>query len=193
MFLWIFNLLVSAVLDIYLIGSSTVLSTTTPTVTPGATSIDPTVMAAVISSSATFVVLCITLIINILTKLIQNRKKSTMDRNAIRNELIINKAIAASILKETRIFGLQLIDETWRNADQSVVQNKRYPSDLILEIYVKITLYNLLNARYEKIKDDENYGVNKESRLSSGHSEMISLCREITELLDKIEQFLNYK
>ena len=101
---------------------------------------------------------------------------------SIRNELVVNGALARAVGTSTRTFGIRFLDRAWTVCDASVIYRKGIPSSIILEIYSSIQIFNTLNKRYALISAKQDYGQTKEARLAQEHAEMVALASRIANL-----------
>lgn len=130
------------------------------------TTIDPKLFAAVLTASATVIIASFTYIANLISEILERKRKTKAGLMQIRNELLVNQGIAKAIIANTRTYGILFQDNIWKTYDTSVIYGGNVPVEQILEVYTKIQLYNTLNERFTLIKDKDNYGPNKEYRLA---------------------------
>ncbi len=140
---------------------------------------DTKFFTAVITASASIIAVALTYLTKLISELLEKRRQDKMHLMAIRNELVVNKGLSEAIEKHTRTFGFKFIDTVWTNSDTSSIYHKGIPTNLILEAYSKIQLFNMLNDRYSLITEKENYR-NKDQRLAQEHAEMVAIAEEIS-------------
>ena len=121
---------------------------------------DTKIFAAIITASASIIAIALTYLTKLISELLEKRRQDKMHLMAIRNELVVNKGLSEAIEKHTRTFGFKFIDKVWTNSDTSSIYKRGIPTDLILEAYSKIQLFNMLNDRYSLIAKSENYRNN---------------------------------
>jgi hypothetical protein len=146
---------------------------------------DIKILAAVITASASIIAVALTYLTKLLTELADKRRQDKMHLMSIRNELAVNKVLSAAIEKHTRTFGFKFIDKVWSSSDTSTIYRTNVPSDLILEAYSKIQLFNTLNDRYSLISENENY-LSKDQMLFQEHAEMVAIAEDISRIIDSI-------
>ncbi len=147
------------------------------------TPMDTKIFAAIITASASIIAVAITYLTKLISELVDKRRHDRMHLMAIRNELVVNKGLSTAIEKHTRTFGFRFIDKVWAESDTSSIYRKGIPTDLILDAYSKMQLFNTLNDRYSLISEDKNYR-NKDQRLAQEHAEMVEISEEISKVID---------
>jgi hypothetical protein len=143
------------------------------------------ILAAIVTASASVVAVALTHLVKLFSDLSERRRHHIMHLMTIRNELVVNGALAKAVQANTRTFGIRFVDRAWTACDTSVIYRRGVPSSTILEVYSAIQLFNTLNERYELISEKQDYGPNKDRRLAQEHVEMVALAENIDNLISR--------
>jgi hypothetical protein len=136
-------------------------------------------LAAIVTASASIFVAALAHLLKLASDWASRRRHLRMHLMAIRNELVVNQALAKAIVADTRTFGIRLLDRAWQASDTSVIYRRRDSSSTVLEAYSAIQLFNTLCNRNELILASQDYGRGKEARLAKEHAEMVALAARI--------------
>ena len=142
-------------------------------------------LAAIVSASASILVAALAYLLKLASDWSDRRRHNQRDLMAIRNELIVNQSLAKAIMVDARTFGIRFLDKAWQTCDTSVIYRRSIPSDIVLETYSTIQLFNTLCNRNELILASKDYGYGKESRLIREHAEMVVLAERVDALASK--------
>jgi len=147
--------------------------------------LDKTLVVALISAAASVAAVTLTHFYKLLSELADKRRVRRMHLMALRNELVLDLRISKSIEKNTRTIGYKFLDKAWNTVDTSVIYQKQIPYNDILDVYANMQLFNLLNERRSKIKEQESY-PDKNQRLAMEHVEMMELNEELGKRINAI-------
>jgi hypothetical protein len=96
------------------------------------------ILAAIVTASASVVAVALTHLVKLFSDLSERRRHHIMHLMTIRNELVVNGALAKAVQANTRTFGIRFVDRAWTACDTSVIYRRGVPSSTILEVYSAI-------------------------------------------------------
>ena len=139
---------------------------------------DVRVVAALIAAAASITVATLTFAYKIVGDLRDRTRSQRARLMAIRSEVHVNHELANVVLKNSRVFGIRFQDTVWKSGDTSVVHLRKVPSPLFLQLYANVEVFNVLNDRADKMRDNPKYSENPD-RIAQEHAEMVGLAGQI--------------
>jgi hypothetical protein len=146
---------------------------------------DTSVLVALIAAAGSLTVATLTYLYRLLGDVTHRRRERRGILMAIRNEIVVNRKVAAIVRKNTRTIGIRFTDSVWSSCDTSAIYQRGVPWSEILDLYANMQAFNILNERADVIRAVQDY-KNREQQLAHEHSEMVTLADEIEAGADAI-------
>lgn len=93
---------------------------------------DTTLLAAVVTASASIIAVAVTYLAKLLTDMANKRRMRMVHLMSIRNELVVNLRLSEAIKANTRTNGFRFSDSAWASADTSTIYRPHLPIEDIL-------------------------------------------------------------